>query len=975
IQRLSREQPLFVLERERMQMLGEEKERQADESAFWDGAYLLDGTVDQNGYARDTVTIDCRLTPSKGRAPISFQVSGDRANPAEVINRLAGKVMALLKVTSTAPEWDAKNEAEQYFQEAQWALRWGVYPEAEMAADSAWALGERSSDCAYVRIKAYVIDAAQHSNAERENIRKAEHALALYDHFIHSSSDADLDSKRWDDLGADVVRASAQVLRSYYSHRETAAQNELADLRAMIRSEVAWLEQRPCVREYGLLGGRHATPDKVLPAIPGIIRDETSLGCFWQETPEDAVALYRKLMANPVFCYLHPMLWLRNGTDRLVAWNEEDRKRIPAVWNSFIRELNDSTNLLLQLEGKAFRLADARDDSEVQAAFNDLFGTIFSNRDALVANNVELFFNDWGIDFLVWQKVSPNSAGTEPLYRLFNTNYRLQLRKIDQEYKTRAERFDEQKKYLSEFHPFNPSEFHQLFGQRNYSDAQVREILPLLAAYKSNIVVQVRNLKPGTQSALMSASAQIEGVENGLNQILHPAPAVGAVAAAVIDTNPVADVLAVSQFLALPWQKLLPPDQIQGGAKAVGRIRITAHHVLEGKLVLDFKCENVVLYNPDGTDTAGRGPDDGIAIFDLPEKTWSVVQGPKTDFARANNYYHRTTLLRGELYTSDNGRIQKYDPSTGQWKSLEISDGGNYELFAVNGHLYAADRNIIFEILEGGKTTRLMASNRRHPAISALDGEDLGTPVLFGGPNGSLRIATRDKIFTWTGADWHEDSKVFGSFPEVFQDGVLFRYQDGESQMRFSGLPAAVLTPECYLIQHWPYVNGDLPSALWTLPSNFYFINLPAALRGADPYILADHSKAEYLSDRENVSRANVVARDGYHAELMCFSRERKVPTGVCLRFDSSNGELPLIGIDPTSFDSVSRVRSSWMCFGPRSIVFGLEAPRGTALSEVMNAGTGRDAGIWLQPLSVLDERIAARRQVAAKSETVKSSN
>ncbi len=156
IRRLSQEQQFFVLERERMQQLGQEKQLNADESAFLDGSYLLEGTVDQNGYSADTVTIDARLTPPKGGTPLSFEVSGARTNLAEVINQLADKVVNLLNVKPTVPEWSAAEEATKFYDEAKWALRWKSYPEAEVSADSAWALEKRDLDCAMVRVKAYV---------------------------------------------------------------------------------------------------------------------------------------------------------------------------------------------------------------------------------------------------------------------------------------------------------------------------------------------------------------------------------------------------------------------------------------------------------------------------------------------------------------------------------------------------------------------------------------------------------------------------------------------------------------------------------------------------------------------------------------------------------------------------------------------------------------------------------------------------
>ena len=64
IQRLSQEKELFVLERQKMQLLSEEKELKADDSAFWNGGYLLEGVVDQNGGRAAHLPHD---GPAKGR--------------------------------------------------------------------------------------------------------------------------------------------------------------------------------------------------------------------------------------------------------------------------------------------------------------------------------------------------------------------------------------------------------------------------------------------------------------------------------------------------------------------------------------------------------------------------------------------------------------------------------------------------------------------------------------------------------------------------------------------------------------------------------------------------------------------------------------------------------------------------------------------------------------------------------------------
>ncbi len=108
IERLTREKRLFVLERKRMQMLSEEKERSGlEDQPFWSGSYLLDGTIDRNGYSPDFVTVSARMKSRRREArPILIETSGSRTNYGEVINQLADKVVAALNINPTPVAWN-----------------------------------------------------------------------------------------------------------------------------------------------------------------------------------------------------------------------------------------------------------------------------------------------------------------------------------------------------------------------------------------------------------------------------------------------------------------------------------------------------------------------------------------------------------------------------------------------------------------------------------------------------------------------------------------------------------------------------------------------------------------------------------------------------------------------------------------------------------------------------------------------------
>ena len=159
VERLSHEPALFVLERQRMELLSTEKElKGVEKSAFWDGSYVLEGVLDRDGYSPATITLNARLVPPKGGAPIEIELRGSRTNLAGVVEELAQKVIAALQLRPSVGAWKPADEAQRYFTEAQWAHRWAIYGEAAAACEASWALGLESKDVSELRIRSYFLD-------------------------------------------------------------------------------------------------------------------------------------------------------------------------------------------------------------------------------------------------------------------------------------------------------------------------------------------------------------------------------------------------------------------------------------------------------------------------------------------------------------------------------------------------------------------------------------------------------------------------------------------------------------------------------------------------------------------------------------------------------------------------------------------------------------------------------------------------
>jgi hypothetical protein len=1044
VQRLSQERRLFVLERQRMERLGEEKQLNADESAFWSGSYLLEGVVDPNGQAADTITIDARLVPPKGGAPLLFQVSGSRTNHTEVVGRLAARVSELLQVNSTLTDWKAADEAAQYLTEARWALRWGAYAEAQAAAESAWALGHKDLGTALVRVQVYVNEIPElampgfssYSRFGKKDARYvpideppnprypavALRALQYYEEFCRNSPGAgpqvgstNREVADWSRLGMDGLAAAARVLQHFHftpAARRPMAEN-LPELRARARSVADLISRSPAVHDSYFVGDRIAIHDELAHTVGeghNIFDCQVNWGCFWQERPEDALALYRELMSSAVFCYVHRGLWFREpGQPRLVAWNPEDERRLPALWNNFVRELNESTNVLLRLEGRALRLADAPDEPRVGAAFTNLFECLFENREFLVAHNVDLFYLGWGTGRLVEAKIGTGLVTTsrESLNRAFYADYSPRLAALEQEYWNKTVPagnlravFPRQEAYLRESRPYDFFEFDNLFRTRNYSPAQAREILLLLAAYKSNLVARSGAATGLEQGKLMGGVAQVGFLESDVNRVLNPVapapprpvpvtvsqptPPVGPAPVASAPAAPplrVTNAILVRDFLPVPLDGLAGDD--------ISRAQINAHHWLEDRLLVDFHYTAAFpwLNDQGGVQGTRTVTVPAIGLLDPRTRHWEVIAGPEVKTGEGNIFYHRTTLVKGTVYTCVAGQILQYDRASRQWTALAVSAGENYQLFGIAGRLYAANGTTIFEITEGGKATRVLASTRRNPALSVMDKlGDLGEPLLFEGADHVLQACVQNHLYAWVKEDWQEQATAPSTRRSaVFEDGVLFRHGAGNGQPGgLSRLVKGGAAPElcvrsaerlpgpAYAVVPQPATNTPmLALPRWKMPVGFSVAGSAAALRQANLYLLVDHSGVRRIrNERQVIVREEAVETNGCHAELLCFSSDLQTPQRLFLKFDAPDACPPVAGTDPGPVRTVRAAPAGWMLLTHDLLLLGQES---LGLDLVGYTGRtpwlGCPAGVWMIPLAELEPTFAAQRQRLAPVE------
>ncbi len=806
---------------------------------------------------------------------------------------------------------------------------------------------------------------------------------------------------RWARAGLDTLTAASRVLQDFHlvpSSQPTVAAR-LAELRAAARSVAEQMSSAPFARDSYFVGNRFDVPHDLHAVIPGSIWEcMAAWGAFWEETPEDCLALYRRMMTSPAFCYIHKALWLRSlDSPRLTAWNDSDRARVDLVWKQFTQELGASTNVLCRLEAKALAAADAETPADTAKAINELFAAMLQNREAFLTNNVNLLYLNWQAPSLAYAKLGPMTPeirkSSQALAALHDEWERAGADRAFQAV------FEKQKDYLKQNTPCEFFAFANLFDPRRYTKAQALELRPLVEAYRSNLFARAATAAGVEHGQWKNAASLVGFVEGDLDRILAPTqpgpasqpppqpsgpavaatkppPPVGASVAPPALTN----IFTVDRFLPVPLDRL---------AHDLSAATITACHWQEGRLVLDLAC-SAFSFSSEATAPELRP---AIAVLDPEAGQWSVVAGPgvseRTSMMTGNRFYHRTALCGGQLFTSQYKQVKQYDPATRSWRILDVPGGENCELFAVNGRLFAANRSMIMEILDHGQGTRVLASNRRRPPASALDAADLGTPTLFEGSGHSLRACTANKISTWIDGDWREASPAPPATlpPVIGPDGLLFvadgwnlpwcvsRLTAGSNAFEFCmgtlhrpnppplrGVPGPGL-------RHPPLPDASPdPKPAWSLPPGLSAGDLSFASRRPFLYVLADHSTAQKIVHPTLgfVTGKRAVPKDGYHAALLRFSPNGASPDRLGLLFDAADAPVPVSGEHPLPGVPRPETSRAWMLFANNQLFLAQEQSGG-GFNGANFEHKPFKIGVWSIPTTELDRALPARDQPARR--------
>jgi hypothetical protein len=807
VERLSREREFFVLERQRMELLSNEKDlRGGNESAFWNGSHLLEGVLDRDGYSKGTLTLSARLVPAKGGTPVPIEVSGSRTNLTEVLNRLANKVKEALKLGSRSTPWDTQEESAQYFQEAKWAFKWGMLSEAQSACESSWALGNATKQVAELRIRIYREegDSPQQdwlyqsptSPAYTPDIAKLEPAirsLELYQQGLHSFvlNEPKPDTS-WYYLGMELL--STDLLRrfNYFPAACQGHEQQLAALRQLSRSTADLLQSQPNYTNLNppliivRLGGEACYEAPSKDSKSGIeARVARFSGAYWPETPEQAVELYRQL-GNTSFLHSGRNLFAHHV---IAGWNEADKARVPALWQAFIDELCGSSNALKRLEGYYLSFANAKPPQQQERAAA-LFKLAIETAGPLRAAGLdEGLVHD--IDYLIADMPQgfPGASISQSTGQSFSA-FRSQF-KTACETALKNVGVEAMKNYLSTAlsnnTPADPMEFQKLFLTHvSYSangalkqEPEMRALIPPVREYKKVLEERLQRQGGTPPMILQLLSRYLSDLEGSFAPPANPQPATNLSAQVQPPASP------PRQPAGPPPQRFGPGRQPFGPARPepnpikrqvptqIGGADQGPTNVLTITRVWPWPTDLVADAAPVPTAVAacfrnGRlwievmYKTEGVRlckalVFGLDLGTFSteVVELPLLDFklvysATESEHILDTgnsfEVLGDCLVFSVADKLKRFSFKSRTWEDLAVPTAGRLTL--LDDRLFATTDDSIVEVSTRGDSQTILASARRRPPATILDSlENYRQPPIFHGPNGSIATWIHERLY------------------------------------------------------------------------------------------------------------------------------------------------------------------------------------------------------------------------------------
>lgn len=960
IHRLTHEPEIFVMERQHMdQALFEEELKPEEQSSFWTGRYLLEGTIDQQGFDSTHVTIDARLRFPGDSTTRTIEVTGPRNDLTKVVESVATNVLAALERSSAATEWRPTEEADRFFEEAKWAHRWGLWREAQAAAESSWALGPHSQELAMLRVRSYLDEGPSggqagspprlaHSLAEPRWLVPLTRAGQAFVEGIHeNNSMTESHDHLWLDLGLQLINNSGAALDGFYQNTQARLANEpkLEELRSATHGAATIL--RTNFPNRTMRGG---------VGYPSLNMLKWADGGLWFERPEDALVMYRELLESG---------FRPRGQDlpHLVEWAPAARQRLPALVAQFANELRASTNEDLQMEGLylTFELAPLDSFGAVGAVQRQLCDSMWSQRRTL-------FNGRPGASLLERMEESfrfkSGAVPGRPDWDAF-CDLRRRLRK---DYLTNATTFntegfialfegDYSPNLLSTIrHPDATKDIIIPFQVAKYSKADADELRPLLENFRSRL-----NLSGRTNELVSLVIGGLYDRDQGAafrwrtNAPAHPMP--------FADLKPL-----VIEFT--PWHMAFP------GIDESLRPMVEFCLFKNGKLWAQLRYFNPALPGRVcRTAFASVDPRNGETdIFPFPESLgvpahFFDVNGDAL-FVFSHDAIQRCSLISKQWETVPGPVQDRIPPGENpvHWAPVghPVPAHGNIQLVERNNHLYLGAPETVLEVQPADRAVQVLASARRRPAVNQLDELNEFDSLFF--VNGQLGVVANRRLFALSsgGQSWNEipvplsppSGPVYDISPFQSEEGTLLLETEMPAQQHLFAIWNDA--PEARLLLEQRYARHGIESEAlkkarppqWDWPAPFLLYSC----------LIMPDKKSLWVMHPQRVRNWRGILEyltfppdgGGRHATLLRFEPGSRAPSAIALRFECHGKAFDVFNAPHPLLSGTGD--PAWQATIPP---FGFNTPDGLIILSPESMGD------WLIRKSVLEQSLKSNLESA----------
>jgi hypothetical protein len=875
--RLVLEPGIFVLERRQLGRAVFEKGLALDDKPFWSGGYLLEGVIEDEDRQRGTIRVSARLSSPNQGAPVALEVSGFTRDLPAIAAQLAQKILRAMGQNSVAPTWPRESEAERFEQEAAWALRWRMWPEAYAAAESAWALGRHSESVAAAQVNGlleqlipedvwrydydrnvkfsnprrhydFVRDVAWTTNApEPDDVPMAIEAAGLYGS-QRGPETPWATNAAWLALGSNVLGKISGVIRHQYLYGwpSNDFHPDLPILRGMAR-DLAMLLPREQIRGLLMLEGP-----------------------YWQETAADAVKLFRDAMRDGDFEAERTVIFSRDPYAPFwVGWRPIERETGRRVWDQFIAELLASTNSATQADGALIKLHGALFDSDVAMASELFLDAVVDQARARFRTNVAFSALDDYDQILKHKALHPVTLRRGRLMDAW-----------------RALEFARMKHYLQTARVHNIDRAGWPYAGHVFSQEQAKELLPVVDDYIKRIggdwMQEVRRQLVRTAGRPTAQTNALAAAQPGLPHQAGTGPgsdASKAVAAAptlaklTSPADTATNLLKVTRLLRAMFQDArgeLLPIGMGRWIEAEGKIITTGSHPMKG-FVSPLPDEGTYVIEIDPMSGASRMLPQEIALDPGQTPTFQVIGD---EFY----WFHGGDKL-GVIRRRSNA-VREY-PVNLPLRSAQLT--------AVGKRLFLTSADYIAEFERSERAVKLLASKRRKPPTTKLDDWPgwTASPKIWLGDNGALFAnvgGTNIWTYAPTGDQWTQRLAGQGqaSFPWTLAFSAHFAVCLDE-RVWIDGHRETLLSFERDKLPHWP-MPFDYPLT----PGRTFGTFAEHSFDGTNLFILLP---AVELTASANTER--MMPLKDRDTTLLWFSPEHEMPASIPLRFEARGGHSP----------------------------------------------------------------------------------